>query len=126
MTIVLDAKDPDAVEPYFIVWCDADGTNDGSTADDGELQSATISTVTWTVPTGITQDSANTNSVTINGITYDANTVATIWLSGGTDGTDYDIECKITTSDSRTLVQTMASIVDSQIKLTWVTRSPVL
>jgi len=101
------AKDPSDVEPYFVVWCDKDGTNDGSATDDGELQGATISTATWTVPTGITKDSDNENAVTIDAISYGANTVATIWLSSGAANTDYTIECKITTSDSRTLTQSI-------------------
>jgi len=99
----LPSKDPDNIEPYFIVWCDKDGTNDGSTSDNGELQGATISTATWTVPTGITKASSNQNAVTIAGVTYGANTVCTIWLSGGTDNTKYTLSCKITTSDARTL-----------------------
>ncbi len=107
MTIILASKDPANVEPYFIVWCDEDGTNTGAAADDGELQGATISTVTWTVPTGITKDSSNQNAVTIRGVAYAVNTVCTIWLSGGTAGTDYDILCHITTSDARTLEQTI-------------------
>jgi hypothetical protein len=40
------------------------------------------------------------------GITVDTNshtdTVATVWLSGGTHGTDYRVECKITTIGGRT------------------------
>jgi len=103
MATVLPSKDPDNVEPYFIVWCDKDGTNDGSTGDSGELQGATIATATWTVPTGITKASENEDAVTIAGVSYGANTVATIWLSGGTVNKDYEINLVITTSDSRTL-----------------------
>lgn len=103
MTTFLPSKDPDDIEPYFVVWCDKDGTNSGAVADDGELQGATISTSTWTVPSGITKASDNTDAVTINGVSYGANTVATIWLSSGTNNTDYEIVNKITTSDGRTL-----------------------
>lgn len=105
----LPAKDPESVEPYFVVWCGEDGTNDGSADDNGELQGETISSVTWTVPDGITKDSDNKNAVVINGITYAANTVATIWLSGGTNQVDYSIECKIITSGTpaRTLEKTI-------------------
>ena len=113
MSTVMPSKDPNAVEPYFIVWCGADGTNDGSASDDGELQGATISTTTWTVPTGITKDAENENAVTIGGVTYDASTVATIWLSSGTDNVDYEISCLITTSDSRTLDKTIVVPVRS-------------
>jgi len=110
----LPAKDPNSIEPYFIVWCDEDGTNDGGATDNGELQGATISTATWTVPTGITKTSDNTSAVTIQGVSYAINTVATIWLSGGTDGTDYECLCRITTSDSRTLDKTITIRVRSQ------------
>ena len=113
MTKDLPPKDPDAVEPYFIVWCDADGTNDGATGDAGELQGATISTSVWTVA-GITKDSNNKAAITIAGISYGANTVTAIWLSGGTDGTDYDLHNRIITSDSRTLDKTITVMVRSQ------------
>lgn len=103
MATTLPSKDPNAVEPYFIIWCDTDGTNTGATTDDGELQGATIATVTWTVPTGITKDSSNQNAVTIAGISYGVNTVCTIWLSGGVAGESYELQCRITTSDARTL-----------------------
>ena len=103
----LPPKDPNAVEPYFIVWCSKDGTNDGTPSDTGELQGATISTSAWTVPSGITEDSSNTGAITIAGISYGVNTVATIWLSGGTAETDYDLLNRITTSDSRTLDKTI-------------------
>lgn len=113
MTKDLPPKDPDAVEPYFIVWCDEDGTNDGSANDKGELQGETIGTSAWTV-SGITADSDNTDSVVIAGITYDSATVSTIWLSGGTDGTDYDLLNKIITTDLRTLDKTITVMVRSQ------------
>ena len=100
-------KDPDSVEPFFIIWCDEDSTNDGLADDGGELQGATIDSVTWTIPSGITKDSDNENSVTIAGITYDINTVATAWLSGGTAGLNYDLVCEIDTSDNRTLNKTI-------------------
>ena len=109
----LPSKDPDSIEPYFVVWCDKDGTNTGAAGDDGELQGATISTVTWTVPTGITKVSDNKDAITINGVSYAASTVCTIWLSGGTAGTDYSLGCKIVTSDSRTLDQTIVIPVRS-------------
>lgn len=105
--ISVPSKDPNNVEPYFFVWCSQSGTNNGGAADTGELQGATISSHTVTVPTGITRDSDNRSAVTIRGIAYSANTVVTVWLSGGTDGEDYDVLCRIVTSDGRTLDQTM-------------------
>lgn len=105
MTIFMPSKDPGNVEPYYVVWCDEDGTNTGGAGDDGELQGATISTTTWILPDGITRDSSSQAAVTIRGIVYAINTVCTIWLSSGTDGVDYDLLCRIVTSDSRTLEQ---------------------
>lgn len=108
-------KDPNSIEPYFIVWCDEDGTNTGAATDGGELQGATIATVTWTVPTGLTKVSDNTNAVTIHGVSYAANTVCTIWLSGGTAGTVYQVACRITSSDDgRTLDKTVYLRVEEQ------------
>lgn len=100
-------KDPNSVEPFYIIWCSPDSTNDASTSDFGALQGATISTSDWTVPTGITEDSEGQAEVTIQGITYAINTAATIWLSGGTVDTDYDLVNRIVTSDSRTLDYTI-------------------
>ena len=100
-------KDPASVEPFHVVWCSPNNTNDGSTSDSGALQGETISASDWTLPTGITEDSADTNAVTIQGVIYGANTVATIWLSSGVAGTDYDIVNDIETSGSRTLEHTI-------------------
>lgn len=107
-------KDPDSVEPFYIIWCSPDNTNDGSASDTGELQGATISSDDWTVPTGITEDSANNAEVTIKGITYSVNTVSCIWLSSGTADTDYDLVNQIDTSDSRTLDHTITIKVRNQ------------
>lgn len=98
-------KDPDNIEPYYLVWCSKDtGLNDGSDDDVGELQGATILTAAWTVtPAGLTIDSSNQGSVSIQGILYAINTVATVWVSGGVAGVDYTLNCRITTSNARTL-----------------------
>ena len=114
MSKILPPKDPNAVEPYFVVWCDKDGTNDGTASDEGELQGATISTSVWTVETGITEDSEDSAAVSVGGVSYGVNTVATIWLSSGTHNTDYELVNRITTSDSRTLDQTVIIPVRSQ------------
>ena len=110
----LPPKDPNAVDFYHIVWCSEDGTNDGGASDIGELQGATISTTTWTVPSGITKDSDNKDAVTMRGVTYGANTVCNILLSSGTAGNDYDLLNRITTSDSRTLDKTITILVREQ------------
>jgi len=72
-------KDPDAVLDYTRSW--ADWLADGET----------ISTSTWIAESGITVDS-DTNDTT----------TATVWLSGGTAGEDYELTNRITTSASRT------------------------
>ena len=108
MPISVPSKDPQNKEPYFFIWCDLKtGLNDGSASDDGELQGATISSYTVTVPDGITKDSDNKNAVTIHGVTYAINTVITVWLSGGTVDQDYDILCHVVLSDARELDMTM-------------------
>lgn len=107
-------KDPNNVEPYHFVWCDEDGTNTGGATDTGVLQGATIASYTVTAASGITKDSDNKAAVTIHGVSYAISTVVTVWLSGGTDNTDYDILCRIVTSDSRTLDKTMSVPVRTQ------------
>lgn len=106
-------KDPNSVEPFYIVWVSPNNTNDGTTSDTGRLQGATISSDTWTVATGITEDSSNNSGVTIQGVIYAVNTVSCIWLSGGTAGTDYDLVNRVVTSDSRTLDHTITIKVRS-------------
>lgn len=104
----LPAKDPNSVEPYWVVWCSEDGTNDGTASDTGELQGATIATSNWTItPSGLTEDSTSEAAITIQGTSYAINTVAQIFLSGGTANTDYQLTNRITTNDGRTLDKTI-------------------
>lgn len=79
MPINTMTKDPDAVLDYAIDW--------SGWLEDGE----TVSSRTITVGSGITKDSDSESAG-----------VVTIWLSGGTHGSDYVVACKITTSLSRT------------------------
>lgn len=72
-------KDPDAVLDYTSDWA--------SWLAGGE----TISTSTFTADSGITIDSQSNST-----------TSGTVWLSGGTAGTNYTIRHRITTSASRT------------------------
>ena len=78
-------KDPDSVLDYVLDWV----TRWLETGD-------TISTSTWTVPAGITKDS-DTNT----------NTTTTIWVSGGTDDTDYDLTNRVVTAGGRTVDRTL-------------------
>jgi len=71
-------KDPDAVLDYQFDWSEW-------------LGSDTISTSTWTVPSGITKDSQSNTTTT-----------TTIWLSGGTAGGEYTVTNQIVTAGGRT------------------------
>lgn len=71
-------KDPDAILDYAIDWT-------------SWLNDDTISTVTWTVPSGITKTAQSNNA-----------SVSTIWLSGGTSGVEYSVTCRIVTAGART------------------------
>ncbi len=110
----LPPKDPNDKDFYHVVWCSEDGTNDGSESDTGELQGATISTSTWTVPEGITKVSDNKDALTMRGDSYDANTVSNILLSSGTDGTDYELLCRVVLSDTREKDKTITVPVREQ------------
>lgn len=63
----------------------------------------TISSVTWTLPSGITKDSQS-----------EVGLVAFITLSGGTDGVDYDILCRMTPSSGNVVEQTITVPVRAQ------------
>ena len=75
-------KDSDAVLDYAFDWND--------TTDPWLATGETISSYTVTVETGLTKDSDS-----------HASGVVTVWLSGGTVGTTYRVECEITTSAGR-------------------------
>ena len=77
-------KDPGAKLPYGFNW-----TN--------WLDGETITASAWTVPTGLTEASNTFDLIT-----------TTIWLTGGTAGTDYTVMNQITSSggkkDQRSIV----------------------
>ena len=60
-------------------------------ADNLDSGDTITGTPTWTVPAGITKDSQSNDTTSV-----------TIWLSGGTAGASYVIECQITTAQGRT------------------------
>ena len=70
-------KDPQAELDYTIDW-------------ETWLDDDTLSTVTWTVPTGIASE-----------LEHNSTTAATIWLSGGTVETRYEVVCHIVTAAAR-------------------------
>jgi hypothetical protein len=74
------AKDPAAVKDYKWDWSDW-------------LDGDTIATHTVTAEDGITKDSSS--------ITDDSTSV-TVWISGGTAGSEYQITCQIVTTGGRT------------------------
>lgn len=105
--VVKEKMSPDSEEPFHIIWGSLSGLNDGSRQDTGELQGTTITTSTWSVPSGITRMSDHKNAVVIEGISYGANTVATIWLEGGEGGEIYELVNEVVLSDGRKLVQSL-------------------
>jgi len=72
-------KDPDAILDYIFDWEDW--------LEDGEF----ISSYVITIPDGLTQVNDGKSGYKV-----------TVWLSGGTAGTDYTVSCKIVTSGGRT------------------------
>ena len=88
-------KDPDAVLDYKFDWkADTNGNGTSDWLQSGE----TLSSHTIDADSGITVDSSALS---------DTNTSVTVWLSGGTAGTDYAVRCEVVTSASRTDERTM-------------------
>ena len=83
-------KDPQAVLDYQINWASWLGVD-------------TISTSTWTLPTGITKASDTRTTTT-----------TTIWLSGGTDGSSYNLVNTIVTAGGRTEERTITIVVENR------------
>lgn len=86
-----DAKDPNEVLDYSIDW------NPRLVSGD------TISTVTWTIPVGITQGAAS-----------NANGVTSVFISGGTENAVYTVQCRITTTGGRTMDQSVKLKIKSR------------
>jgi len=83
--------DPDETLDYSIDWTDWLPGSD------------TISSSDWDVPAGITKE---TQAATTK--------VATVWLSGGTDGAEYKLTNTITTVAGRTAQRTIQIKVDEK------------
>ena len=88
-------KDPDAVLDYKFDW---KALTNGTGESDWLQTAETISSHTIDADSGITVDSSALS---------DANTSVTVWLSGGTAGTNYAVRCEIVTSAARTDERTM-------------------
>lgn len=68
------------------------------------LDGDTISTVAWTVQSGITQYATSFDTTT-----------STIWLTGGTHGQDYTITCQATTAGGRIKQQSFTILVRDNV-----------
>lgn len=81
-------KDPNAVLDYKTDWAPLTNARTGA-ASDWLASGETITGKTVTADSGITVDSS---SIT------DTGTSVTVWISGGTAGSEYDIGVRVTTS----------------------------
>lgn len=94
---------------HYPTWPRASGqtVNDGSVVWTARHPTGssipTISSVTWTLPSGITKDSQT-----------EAGLVAFITVSDGTDGVDYEIVCTMTPSIGNVIEQTITIPVRAQ------------
>ncbi len=86
-----EPKDPDEVLDFTVDWAKPLAVGD------------IIETSVWTLPTGVTK-----------GAETFTNTSTTIWLSGGTDGQNYDLLNRIVTQGGRTREQTCTLRVRSK------------
>lgn len=84
-------KDPHAVLDYTVNWALWLPSGD------------TITTSTWTADTGITVDSSSNTTIS-----------ATVWLSGGTISTSYNVVNRIVTAGGRTEDQTLVIRIASK------------
>lgn len=83
-------KDPAAVLDYTIDWTDW-------------LEADTISSSSWTVPTGLTK--ASEGSTTKK---------ATVWLSGGTQARFYTVTNRVVTAGGRTDERSIVIVVEQR------------
>lgn len=95
-------KDPDSTLDYKFDW---KAETNGSGTSDWLAAAETISSHTIDADTGITVDSSTAT---------DTNTSVTVWLSGGTAGTDYAVRCEIVTNAARTDERTMMIAVQER------------
>ena len=84
-------KDPSAILDYAFDWSTWLATGE------------TISSHVVTADSGLTKDSDS-----------ESDGIVTAWLSGGTAGTNYNVACKIVTSDSRTEERSVTILVQER------------
>lgn len=73
-------KDPEAKLDYVIDWTELLSSDDN------------IESVEWNVPAGLVLDELQSSHT---------DKTATAWISGGSPGTSYNVECKVTTTGGR-------------------------
>jgi hypothetical protein len=78
MAIQTYKKKPNAKLDYGFDWSEWLETGD------------TLATAVWTVPTGLVNEAEDLND-----------TIAAVWLSGGTAGESYEVVCLVTTTEGR-------------------------
>lgn len=91
--------DPQSVLDYAVDWA---ALTNGTGASDWLATGETITASTWTVPSGITQTTPAPSFT---------DTVATIWLTGGTLDLSYSVTNHITTNQGRQQDRTITLIV---------------
>jgi hypothetical protein len=86
-------KDPNARLDYYLAW--------GSWL--ALAGSDTLTTVAVSADSGITVESSEivAAEITLDGLTYPANSVVRLWLSGGTAGERYEVRVSVTTALGR-------------------------
>lgn len=96
----MPVADPADVKDYAIDWKYASAASRAAAgAGDGTLAAGeTITVSTWAVPAGITQTTPAPSQ---------ADGKTTIWITGGTDGVDYDLINHVTTSAGRQYDRTL-------------------
>ncbi|RLB93608.1 MAG: hypothetical protein DRH26_03470 [Deltaproteobacteria bacterium] len=92
-------KVPDAVLDYKFDWA---ALTNGSGVSDWLSSGEAIADITVTADAGITIDSS---------AKADLDTSVVVFLSGGTEQAQYEISCKIKTTDDRTDVRTLILLI---------------
>jgi hypothetical protein len=105
----MDSIDPADKDWFFFCWCDVEtGLNDGSSSDTGELQGALLSSFVL-AGDGVTLLASNQNAVTVEGVSYDANTVVAYKITApASDAYDTrgSVRCLAIFDDGREKVET--------------------
>lgn len=112
-------KDPDADLPFAFQWASEDQANDGGPNDDGWLKGRTLATSEWHIDgpdSALVSHSASIGDITghdENGdpVTISTQTLATVWLRGGTVGERYTVTNRIVSTGSPPLKDDRSFVV---------------